>query len=63
MVLRFFGVDEVSVDLGGGDILVRQHLGDGVDVCSHGELEYCVGVLEAVKRNMLCDASCSHPPF
>lgn len=31
----FLGVDEVSVDLGGGDILVRQYFGDGVDVCTH----------------------------
>jgi len=50
--LAFLGVDEVSVDLGGGDILVRQHFGDGVDVCSHGELEYSVGMSETMKGDM-----------
>jgi len=30
--LAFLGADEVSVDLGGADVLVGQHLGDVVDV-------------------------------
>lgn len=59
----FLGVDEVGIDLGGGDIFVGQHFGDGVDVCSHGELEYNVGVTEAVKGNMFGDTSCLNPPL
>ena len=50
-------------DLGGGDILVGQHFGDGVDVCSHGELEYRIGVSEAVEGNMFGDTSCLNPPL
>ena len=59
----FLGVDEVGVDLGGEDILVGQHFGDGVDVCSHGELEYRVGVSEAVKGDVFGDTSCLNPPL
>lgn len=57
------GVDEVGIDLGGGDILVGQHFGDGVDVCSHGELEYRIGVSEAVEGNVFGDTSCFNPPL
>lgn len=50
--VAFLGVDKVGVDLGGGDILVRQHFEDSVDVCSHRELECSICDSEAPKFNI-----------
>ena len=54
-------VDEVGVDLGGGDVLVGEHLADGVDVHSSGDEQGGVGVVEAVEGDVFGDAGLLEP--
>lgn len=55
----FLGVDEVGVDLGGAHVLVRQHFRDGVDVCSHRELECSICDSVAVKYDLSSTSKCN----
>ena len=57
----FLGVDEVSVDLGGFDAFVGEHLGDRIDVRAECDLKRGKGVAETVKCNMLPNPRSLYP--
>ena len=54
---------EVGVDLCGADVLVGEHLADGVDVGTSGNHEGCVGVAEAVECDVFVDTGRLDPGF
>ena len=57
------GIDQVGVNLGGGYILVGQHLRDRIDVRARSDLQRSVGVAEAVERDILLDTCRRNPLF
>ena len=59
----FLGIDQVGVNLGGGYVLVSQHLRDRIDVRARSDLQRSVGVAEAVERDVLLDTRRRNPFF
>ena len=56
-------IDKVGVYLGGADVLVGEHLADGVDVGSSGYEQGGVCVAEAVEGDVFVDSGGFHPRF